>query len=92
MNRVESTPEQPIQTPTEASKEFLGGWGASVIVGLNFVNVGAQSFLAGINMAQGDSDRALVHGLVAGGSSLVVVLHELARHIEIQFFCIANKD
>lgn len=84
MNRVESAPEQPIQTPTEASKGFLGGWGKSVIISLNVVNVGAQGFLAGMASAQGDSDRALLHGLAAGAFGLATALQGLSQNAEVQ--------
>ena len=84
MNRVESTPEQPTQTPTEASKGFLGGWGKSIIIGLNYVNVGAQGFLAGRAVAQGDSDRALLHGLVSGAFIVAGALQGLSQIAKVQ--------
>lgn len=84
MNRVESTPEQPLQTPTEASKRFLGGWGKSVIIGLTHANVGAQGFFVGTAAAQGDSESALLHGIVAGLSGLAGTAFGLSQNAEVQ--------
>lgn len=82
MNRVEITPEQPIQTPTETSKGFLKRWGDEVLVGLNVTNLGLQAFFGGLNLAQGDNEIALFHGIMAGCWGAVTILKGVSMSSE----------
>jgi len=77
---MENTPEQPVRTPIEASKGFLKGWGDNVVLRLNIVNVAVDGFLAGMNLAQGHNEGALLCGVAAGCWTATSILKGLSMH------------
>lgn len=75
MSTVENTPEQLNATPTEASKGFLAGWSKQALLAVQVTNVGLDGFLAGLNAAQGEPEKALLWGIVGGCFGVVAVLN-----------------
>lgn len=94
---MENTPEVPQGNPTEASKGFLDGWGNKVVLSLNAFNLGIWSGLAGIDLASGNTENALLKGIAAGCWGAVTILKGFSmaaenRSLKDQVYQLQSQD
>lgn len=75
MSELESTLEQLNATSTKASKNFLAGWGKRLVLVAQVTNVGLTGFLAGLNAAQEEPERALFWGISSGCFGLAAIVN-----------------